>query len=114
MKRLTVHVTNQPRVDTQAPAVSNKKAPSRSSAEAALDQGRKDREKAASSKDKSVGKKGRFKVFNTITINDLKSSIDVVNALAEVRSRYTIALCPDSRRSNWKSGEEMYHVANQK
>tara|TARA_R110000744_G_scaffold353090_2_gene459355 strand:- start:174 stop:512 length:339 start_codon:yes stop_codon:yes gene_type:complete len=112
MKRLTVHVSGQPKVDTKEPAKINKKATSKSSYETAIDQGKAD--KASAGKEKSQGQKGRYKVYNTITVRDLKDMKDVNEALAEVRKNYTIAICEDSRRSNWKSGDEMYHVANQK
>ena len=114
MKRLTVHVTDQPRVDTQAPAVINKKATSQSSAESALDQGKADRERALSGRDKSPGKKGRYKVYTTLSVKDLKSTGEVETALAEIRKVYNIAICKDSNRSYWKPGDEMYHVSNQK
>ena len=108
MKRLTVHVTNQPRIDTQQPAIAtgNKKN-SKSAYEKAQDQGKSDKAKAKV-------QKGRYKVYNTITVRDLKDTKDVNEALADVRKKYTIATCLDSRRSNWKSGDEMYHIANQK
>ena len=51
---------------------------------------------------------------NTITVRDLRTEKDVHDALSEIRKKYTVAICPDSRRSNWKSGEEMYHISNQK
>jgi hypothetical protein len=114
MKRLTVHVTGQPRVDTQAPAVSNKKAPSKSSAESALEQGEMDREKALSGRDKTPGKKGRYKVYTTLSVKDLKTAGEVEIALAEIRKGYSIAICKDSNRSYWKPGDEMYHISNQK
>jgi hypothetical protein len=112
MKRLTVHVTNQPRVDTKEPVKSNKKAPSKSSYEAAIEQGKAD--KANASKENTKGQKGRYKVYNTITVRDLKDTRSVTDALSEIRNKYTIAICEDSKRSNWKPGEEMYHIANQK
>tara|TARA_R110001592_G_scaffold126938_1_gene338417 strand:- start:376 stop:705 length:330 start_codon:yes stop_codon:yes gene_type:complete len=109
MKRLTVHLENQPTVDTQAPAVSNKKSKSKSSYEMAIDQGKLD-----ASKDKKQSSKGRFKTYNTVTVRDLKDSVDVNNALVDIRNKYTIAICKDSKRSYWKAGEEMFHIANQK
>tara|TARA_R110000737_G_scaffold24722_1_gene43385 strand:- start:118 stop:456 length:339 start_codon:yes stop_codon:yes gene_type:complete len=112
MKRLTVHVTNQPRVDTNEPVMANRKTESKSSAQRALDQGAADR--AGADKDGAKGKKGRFKVYTTITVRDLKDTREVNDALADIRKKYTVAICTDSRRSNWKPGDEMYHIANQK
>lgn len=112
MKRLTVHVTNQPKVDTQQPAINNKKF--KSAYENAQEQGRIDREKASKNITQTAEKKGRFKVYSTITIRDLKDKKDINNALADIRKKYTIAICPNSRRSNWKLGDEMYYIANQK
>jgi len=111
MKRLTVHVTNQPRVDTQEPAKSSKKTLSKTAYEKAHEQGQMDKENASNNAVQAKGKKGRYKVYTTITVRDLKDSRDIKEALAEIRKKYTIAICPDSRRSNWKEGEEMYHIA---
>jgi len=108
MKRLTVHVTNQPRVDTQAPKTINKKEAKTAYARA-QEQGERDREKTTTTK--AVGKKGRYKVYTTITVRDLKDERAVQSALSEIRKNYTIAICPDSRKSYWESGEEMYHTA---
>tara|TARA_R110002051_G_scaffold1671_2_gene9455 strand:+ start:412 stop:759 length:348 start_codon:yes stop_codon:yes gene_type:complete len=112
MKRLTVHVANQPKVDTQQPTStkSNKKT-STSAYEKAQEQGQIDREKVSNNTIQTKVKKGRFKVYTTITVRDLKDRKDVNNALADIRKKYTIAICPDSRRSNWKSGDEMIHIA---
>jgi len=112
MKRLTVHLTNQPRVDTKNPVSDNKKAPSKSSYETAIEQGKSD--KASTNKDSAKNQKGRYKVYTTITVKDLKDKKDINDALSEIRKKYTIAICSDSKRSYWKPGDEMYHIANQK
>jgi hypothetical protein len=72
-----------------------------------------------SDKDKAPKEAKRVKLKktvlnNTITVRDLQTDKDIQDALSAIRSKYTIAICPDSRKSNWKSGEEMYHIANQK
>ena len=94
--------------------MATKKSPSISSAERALQQGDEDRAKASIRKDRKAHSKGRFKTYTTVTVRDLKDSRDVENALSDIRSKYTIAICKDSKRSNWKAGEEMFHIAFQK
>ena len=67
------------------------------------------------SKDSKKSIKETKKVLNnTVTIRDLESEKQIQDALSTIRSKHTIAICQDSRRSNWKAGEEMYHIANQK
>tara|TARA_R110001592_G_scaffold319013_1_gene596278 strand:- start:307 stop:651 length:345 start_codon:yes stop_codon:yes gene_type:complete len=114
MKRLTVHLENQQTVDTQKPMAQTKKSTSKSAYERGIEQGVKDKAQAVSGDDKKPKSKGRFKTYTTITVRDLKTSRDIENALSDVRSKHTIAICKDSKRSYWKAGDEMFHIANQK
>jgi hypothetical protein len=114
MKRLTVHLENQQTVDTQKPVAKTKKSTSISAYQRGIDQGIKDKAQAESDDGKKSKSKGRFKTYTTITVRDLKDSKAVEAALSDVRSKYTIAICKDSKRSYWKAGEEMFHIANQK
>ena len=114
MQRLTVHLENQKTIDTREPAKVIKKSTSKSAYERGIEQGEKDKASASIAKDKKSTSKGRFKTYTTITVRDLRSKKDIEDTLSDLRSKYTIAICKDSKRSNWKAGEEMFHIANQK
>ena len=112
MKRLTVHLENQPTIDIKNPEKENKKS-TISAYERSVEQGKLDKAKLTSVEDKKQFK-GRFKTYTTITIRDLKDDKDIEQALSNIRSKYTIAKCKDSKRSYWNVGDEMYHTAYQK
>ena len=56
--RLTVHVANQPKVDTKAPRVSGKSKKTKSAMEMAMEPRKKQ---------ETVSSKGRYKVYNTLS-----------------------------------------------
>ncbi len=106
--RLTVHVTDQPRVDTRAPKVATQqKGPQKN----AVDQAREEakRNKSLNSNDKKESSKGRYKVFNTLSSYH-KSKADCMKELANLKDRYNIQIGNDHKKPN-KVGKELWSIS---
>jgi hypothetical protein len=104
--RLTVHVTNQPKVDTQAPKVFAKKGKQKNAVDQAREQAAKER------KNKNVPKqdnKGRYKVYTTISSYH-KTRLDCMQKLSEIRSKYDIAIGKDINKPN-KFDKELWQIS---
>jgi len=100
--RLTVHVTNQPKVDTRAPKVISRKGRQKSAIDTA-------REEAKKSNNNEPSSKGRYKLFNTLSFY-CKSIEDCHKKLADVKTKYTIQLGNDHNKID-KYGKELYNIS---
>jgi len=111
--RLTVHVENQPTVDTQ-PTSFMKKGPQKNAYEQVLEQSAKDRKAfAAKKQDKNVPKvdnKGRYKVYTTLSFLCKTRDVCMIK-LAEVRSKYDIAIGKDINKPK-KFRKELWQISN--
>ena len=97
--RLTVHVANQPKVDTKAPRTSGPKK-TKSAMERAMEPRKKQ---------EPVSSKGRYKVYNTLSFY-CKDMEEVNKKLSEVRAKYDIQLGNDHNKKD-KYGKELYNVS---
>jgi len=98
--RLTVHVANQPKVDTKAPRVSGRPKKTKSAMEMAMEPRKKQAE---------VSSKGRYKLYNTLSFY-CKDMEEVNKRLADVRAKYDIQLGNDHNKKD-KYGKELYNVS---
>ena len=109
--RLTVHVTNQPKVDTRAPIVTPQKKGVQKTAvdhareEAAKNRNFKPKDKNATNDDN----KGRYKVYTTLSSYH-KTKEDCMKELKSIRSRYDIAIGNDRLKVN-KYDKELYNIS---
>jgi hypothetical protein len=109
--RLTVHVENQPKVDTRPPVtMSKKKGKQKNAVEQAQEQAAKDREfeVGAGLRDK-VSNKGRYKVYTTLSFY-CNTKQECIQKLAEVRSEHTIATGKDYKKKK-KFDKELYNIS---
>ena len=110
--RLTVHVTDQPRVDTRAPKVApqQKKGEQKSAVDMAREQAKKDRSFQPGSKTGSnESSKGRYKVFNTLSSYH-KTKDDCMKELANLKDKYHIQI-GDNRDKPTKMGKELWSIS---
>jgi len=98
--RLTVHVANQPKVDTRAPKVTGKPKKTKTAMERAMEPQKKHSE---------IASKGRYKLFNTLSFY-CKDMEEVNKKLSEVRAKYDIQLGNDHNKKH-KYGKELYNVS---
>tara|TARA_R110002050_G_scaffold84556_1_gene180573 strand:+ start:106 stop:432 length:327 start_codon:yes stop_codon:yes gene_type:complete len=104
--RLTVHVANQPKVDTRAPlAVTQKKGPQKTAVDLARETNKKNGSPAVSSK-------GRYKLYNTLSFY-CKSIEDCYKKLADVKTNYDIQIGNNHDKPT-KMGKELYNISNVK
>jgi len=109
--RLTVHVTDQPRVDTRAPKVApQQKGEQKSAVDMAREQAKKDRnhQPKVTTGDKESNK-GRYKVYNTLSSYH-KSKDDCMKELANLKDRYNIQIGND-RDKPTKMGKELWSIS---
>jgi len=108
--RLTVHVTDQPRVDTRAPKVAPQQ---KGEQKTAVDMARAEAKKNKSFKPKTPAEKesnkGRYKVFNTLSSYH-KSKADCMKELANLKDRYNIQIGNDRDKPN-KMGKELWSIS---
>ena len=98
--RLTVHVANQPKVDTKAPRKIGKTKKTKTAMERAMEPVKKQEE---------VSSKGRYKLYNTLSFY-CKDMEEVNKKLAEVRAKYDIQLGNDPNKKD-KYGKELYNIS---
>ena len=107
--RLTVHVTDQPRVDTRAPKVTpQQKGEQKSAVDRAREQYAKDKPTPKVDENK-VSNKGRYKVFNTLSSYH-KSKDDCMKELANLKDIYNIQIGKD-RDKPTKMGKELWNIS---
>jgi len=107
--RLTVHVTDQPKVDTKAPKVTpQQKGEQQSAVDRARIQAKKDKPTPKFDENK-VSNKGRYKVFNTLASYH-KTKDDCMKELKSIRERYHIAIGADVLKVN-KYNKELYNIS---
>jgi|TARA_R110001592_G_scaffold32770_1_gene114449 hypothetical protein len=101
--RLTVHVANQPKVDTKAPKVFQKKGPQKTAVDRA-------RENSAQRKDgiKNDDSKGRFKTYTTLSFY-CRTKEECLAKLSDVKTKYDIAI--GKNRDKVSYGKELYNIA---
>jgi len=98
--RLTVHVANQPKVDTRAPKVTGRPKKTKTAMERAMEPVKKHDE---------VSSKGRYKLYNTLSFY-CRDMEEVNKKLAEVRAKYDIQLGNDHNKKD-KYGKELFNVS---
>ena len=110
--RLTVHVENQPKVDTR-PDNFVKKGTQKNAYEQVLERSAKDKEAfLAKKQNKNVPKvdnKGRYKVYTTLSFY-CKSKKDCMAKLKSLQSEYTIAKGKDYKNKK-KYNKELYNIS---
>jgi len=107
--RLTVHVTDQPRVDTRAPRVApQQKGEQKSIVDRAREQAAKDRPNTKHDENKQSSK-GRYKVFNTLSSYH-KTKDSCMKELAIIKERYNIQIGNNRDKPN-KIGKELYSIS---
>jgi|TARA_R100000541_G_scaffold41311_3_gene48752 hypothetical protein len=101
--RLTVHVTNQPKVDTKAPIVFKKKGPEKSAVDRA-------RENSSQHKAgiKNEDSKGRFKTYTTLSFY-CRTKEQCLTKLNDVKTKYDIAIGKNRDKASY--GKELYNIA---
>jgi len=102
--RLTVHVANQPKVDTKAPQVFTKKGPQ----ETAVDAARKEAKKQRSNTPQESSK-GRYKVYNTLSSYH-NTREDCMKELANIKMYYDIQLGNDFNKKS-KYNKELWQIS---
>ena len=99
--RLTVHVTNRPKIDTAAPeVVTKRKGPQKTAVDLALE---------SPKKGQVVSKSGRFKIYNTLSFY-CDTMAECMDMLFQVRSKYDIQIGRDSKKPS-KYKKEMYNIS---
>jgi len=101
--RLTVHVADQPKVDTKAP----KRIPKKGAQKSAIDRAHEERNRKSQSNNES--NKGRFKVYNTLSSYHMTME-DCMKKLNDIKSKYTIQLGNDHNKVD-KYGKELYNIS---
>jgi len=105
--RLTVHLANQPKVDTRAPRVTTKKGPQKSAVDMAREEAK--RNKSSNGSNSQESSKGRYKVFNTISSYH-KSKEDCMKQLSDIKTKYEIAVGMDHNKPS-TYGKELYNIS---
>jgi len=105
--RLTVHVADQPKVDTRAPKVFQKKGPQKSAVELAREETHKSKSITT-----TEGSKGRYKVYNTLSFY-CNTMEDVHKTLADVKTKYRLQVGTDFDNKK-KYGKELFNISNVK
>ena len=101
--RLTVHLANQPRVDTKAPKSMTKRGPQKNAIDLAKEEARKKRQSS------ETNSSGRYKVYTTIS--SYHSSIDdCMKKLADIRTTHEVAIGKNPDKPN-KMGKELYQIS---
>ena len=107
--RLTVHVTDQPTIDTRAPkATPQQKGEQKSAVDRARIQAKKDKPTSKHDENK-VSSKGRYKVFNTLSSYH-KTKDDCMKQLSDIRLMYNIAKGNDVLKVD-KFNKELYNIS---
>ena len=107
--RLTVHVSDQPKVDTRAPRVApQQKGVQKTAVDRAREQAAKDRPNTKHDEHKESNK-GRYKVYNTLSSYHA-SKDDCMKELANLKDRYNIQLGNDHNKVE-KYGKELYNIS---
>ena len=111
--RLTVHVENQPKVDTNPVTKKREKGPQKNAYEKVLEQSAIDRKKFLAKKQNKdapkVDNKGRYKVYTTLSFL-CKTRDACMTKLAEVRSKYDIAIGKDVKKPK-KFRKELWQIS---
>ncbi len=102
--RLTVHLEDQPKVDTRAPKVITKKGPQKTAVDTAKEEARKHR-----SNTPTVSSKGRYKVYTTLSFH-CKTQEDCLKKLSDIKTKYTIAK-GKNRNKMHKYDKELYNIS---
>ena len=97
--RLTVHVANQPKVDTMAPRVSGKPKKTKTAMEMAMEPRKKQEQ---------VSSKGRYKLYNTLSFY-CKTKDDCLKKLNDVKAKYEIAIGTNHNKPSY--GKELYNIS---
>ena len=101
--RLTVHLADQPKVDTRAPLRKMKKGAQKT----AIDRAHEERNRKSQSNNES--NKGCFKVYNTLSSYHMTME-DCMKKLNDIKSKYTIQLGNDHNKVE-KYGKELYNIS---
>jgi len=108
--RLTVHVIDQPKVDTRAPKVAPQQ---KGEQKTAVDMAREEAKKNKSFQPKTTAdkesNKGRYKVYNTLSSYH-KTKADCMKELANLKDRYNIQIGND-RDKPTKMGKELWSIS---
>jgi hypothetical protein len=104
--RLTVHVENQPRVDTKPSNKLRKKGEQKNAIDQAREQAAKERMNKNAPQETS---KGRYKVFTTLSSYH-KTKEDCMKELSEIRTKYDIAIGKDINKPN-KFDKELWQIS---
>ncbi len=111
--RLTVHVENQPKVDTNPVTKKREKGPQKNAYEKVLEQSAIDRKKFLAKKQNKnapkVDNKGRYKVYTTLSFYH-KTKADCLKRLSDVRSKYDIAIGKDINKPK-KYNKELWQIS---
>ena len=99
--RLTVHVTNRPKIDLKAPDVN---VPRKGPQKTAVDLARE-----SPAKTTSLSAKGRFKIYNTLSFY-CDTMADCMDMLFQVRSKYDIQIGRDHKKPS-KYKKELYNIS---
>ncbi len=103
--RLTVHLANQPRVDTKAPMPTRgKKGPQKSAVDLAREEAAK--QKAGVRQGDDV--KGRYKTYTTLSFY-CKSKEACMAKLNDVKTRFDIAIGQNRDKASY--GKELYNIS---
>jgi len=102
--RLTVHVTNRPKVDTRAPIALGKKGPQKTAVDTAKEEARKQR-----SNTPTISSKGRYKVYNTLSSYH-KTREDCMKELTDIKTKYDIQLGTDHKKKG-KYNKELWQIS---
>ena len=102
--RLTVHVTNQPKVDTKAPVVIAKRGPQETAVDAARKEAKKQRSNTT-----PESQKGRYKVYNTLSSYH-KTREHCMKELANIKMYYDIQLGNDINKKS-KYNKELWQIS---
>jgi|TARA_R110002074_G_scaffold349167_2_gene519665 hypothetical protein len=99
--RLTVHVTNRPKIDTKAPeVVTKRKGPQKSAVDLAMQ---------SPEKGQVIPKAGRFKIYNTLSFY-CDTIAECMDMLYQVRSKYDIQIGRDHTNPS-KYKKELYNIS---
>jgi len=103
--RLTVHLANQPKVDTKAPKVTKgKRGPQKTAVDLAREESAKQRSGFKTSDDS----KGRYKTYTTLSFY-CKSEEACMAKLSDVKTKYDIAIGKNRDKTSY--GKELYNIA---
>jgi hypothetical protein len=102
--RLTVHLANQPKVDTKAPKTISKRREQKNAIDLARDEAKKSRKQITET---SSG--GRYKVYTTISSYHANED-ECMKKLADIRAIHEIAIGTNPDKPN-KIGKELYQIS---